>query len=113
MAALHHESERQAVPDLDIDDAIRQPAQLFEEPLECPLQREVGIAKSGLTLKLRIQVEGLKYMRRRFIARQPLANREPLDHTKPQRLDDLHSPALGGIERGHGHSGLPAPSKSK
>jgi hypothetical protein len=86
------------MPNLDFDSGIVQQTKPIEKTFKFLFQREIGVTTLRLPLRLRIQLDGLNDARFWFIAGQPAANQEPLDYTKTQCFDDLHSPALTGIE---------------
>ena len=51
---LQHQSEWEAMPNLDIDDAVPQPTQLIEKAYKFLFQRQVGVTIIGLPLRFGI-----------------------------------------------------------
>src|SRR5260370_31121791 len=65
-AAFHDQSGRQPVANFDIDEAVAQARQSFEEVVKLLLEREIGLRTLAVPLGLGIQFDCLNNPRRRF-----------------------------------------------
>src|SRR5260370_22878819 len=66
IAALHDQSGRQTVADLNIDDAVTQPRQSIEKIFKLLLESQIGVRALALPLRLGVQFDCLYNPRLRF-----------------------------------------------
>src|ERR1019366_1331398 len=95
---LHNESERDAMPNLDIDKAVAQLTELIEKMFEFTLQRKVGVAGLDARFSLRSQFDLLNNLGFSFAAGFTITNRDLFNTAETQLLNSFHELELDWVQ---------------